>query len=76
MGWVGMGMGDSLGDDKGSMKQPATMMTGLSGGILGSDTATQLAGMEARMTAMQKGLVTLMVVPLPAAQAAPQPGKP
>src|SRR5215831_9031377 len=60
----------------GMMEQLATMMTRLSTGMLGSDTATQLDSMGARMTEMQKGLAALMTVPRPASQAAPQPTKP
>ena len=46
------------------VEQLATMMTKLGGGMLGSDTATQLDGMMARLTEMQKGLAALMVTPL------------
>ena len=47
------------------MEQLATQMTKLASGTLGSDTATQLDGMRARLTEMQQGLAKLMVVPPP-----------
>ena len=58
------------------MEQLASMMTKLGGGMLGSDTATQLEGMRTRLTEMQKGLTALMDAPLPAPQATQQPPKP
>lgn len=45
------------------MEQLATLMTKLASGTLGSDTATQLDGMMARLTEMQKGLAALRDVP-------------
>ena len=58
------------------MEQLASMMTKLGGGMLGSDTATQLDGMRTRLTEMQKELTALMDMPLPAPQATQQPSKP
>ena len=58
------------------MEQVANMMTRLGGGMLGSDTATQLDGMRTRLTEMQKGLAALMDAPLPAPQVTQQPPKP
>jgi len=46
------------------MEQVATMMTRLGSGILGADTATQLDGMRARLTEIQKALVALTSAPL------------
>jgi len=40
------------------------MMTRLGSGILGADTATQLDGMRARLTEIQKALVALTSAPL------------
>jgi hypothetical protein len=55
------------------MEQLANMMTKLGGGMLGSDTATQLEGMRTRLTEMQKGFAGLMNAPLPAPQAHSSP---
>ena len=46
------------------LEQVATMMTRLGSGILGADTATQLDGMRARLTEIQKALVALTSAPL------------
>ena len=58
------------------MEQLASMMTKLGGGMLGSDTATQLDGMRTRLTEMQKGFAALMDAPLPAPQGIQQSSKP
>jgi len=46
------------------LEQVATMMTRLGSGNLGADTATQLDGMRARLTEIQKALVALTSAPL------------
>ena len=43
--------------------QVATMMTKLGSGTLGADAATQLDGMQARLTEIQKALAALMSAP-------------
>ena len=59
-----------------TMEQLASMMTKLGGGMLGSDTATQLEGMRTRLTEMQKRFAALLDAPLTAPQATQQPSKP
>ena len=45
------------------LEQVATMMTKLGSGTLGADAATQLDGMRARLTEIQKALAALMSAP-------------
>jgi hypothetical protein len=45
------------------LEQVAAMTTKLVSGTLGADTATQLDGMRARLTEIQKALAALMSAP-------------
>jgi len=45
------------------LEQVATMMSKLGSGTRGADTATQLDGMQARLTEMQRALVALVSAP-------------